>query len=242
MESRFIERLTVLSVCLLAGGMISLGPSRAQETTDWRLVDRLVAVVDDDPIFLSDLRRARVLAGMGSTEAQDLADRELLDRMIDRRLRLHEVERYSDKPVSSAMVETQLEQVQESVGGSEPLNQLLADSGLDRDGLRELLRRRLRVLTYIEDRIGARIFVDETQVRDYYNTTLNAEMERRGNSLPPFDDVADGIRTLLREQALNREIEQWTDELRREAQVVDLLDQDHDPDTLPPVVLELGEP
>ena len=202
----------------------------------WELVDRLVAVVDDDPIFLSDLRRARLLTGMGDRAVQvgeagpaqqsqaAESDRELLDRLIDRRLRLHEVERFGDSAISSARVEESLKAVEANLGGADQLDQRLAASELDRDSLRELLRRQLRVLVHVEERIGARIFVDQDEVRAYYDTTLKDEMDRQGSPLPPFEEVEEGIRALLHERALNREIEIWTDELRREAKVVDLLD------------------
>lgn len=205
------------------------------EASGWELVDRLVAVVDDDPIFLSDLRRARLLNDMGDRAVQvgetDPAhrprhaesDRELLDRLIDRRLRLHEVERYGDSAISSARVEESLKAVETNLGGADQLDRMLAASELDRDGLRELLRRQLRVLVHVQERIGARIFVDQDEVRAYYDTTLKDEMDRQGSPLPPFDEVEEGIRNLLHERALNREIEIWTDELRREAKVVDLL-------------------
>lgn len=227
------------------------GGESSPELESWQLVDRLVAVVDDDPIFLSDLRRSRVLSGMGDRAVQvgeagsgrpgqELeGDRELLDRLIDRRLRLHEVERYGDSAISSAQIEESLQAVEAGLGGAEQLDLRLAESELDRDSLRELLRRQLRVLVHIEERIGARIFVDQDEVQAYYDTTLKAEMERQNQPLPPFEQVEQGIRDLLREQALNREIQVWTDELRNAAKVVDLLDRTPRLESMPQVQLEI---
>ena len=57
---------------------------------DVRLEDRLVAVVDDDPIFLSDVDRllALGLVDVKSSDDVDTRRRAALDRLIEERLRL----------------------------------------------------------------------------------------------------------------------------------------------------------
>jgi hypothetical protein len=66
-------------------------------------------------------------------------------------------------------------------------------------------------------------------------------MQRRGQPLPPLDDVRDDIRKVLREQRLNDEIRRWTAELRRDANIAVYLDSPEQP--LPPVVHRIeGKP
>jgi hypothetical protein len=59
-------------------------------------------------------------------------------------------------------------------------------------------------------------------------------MERRGATVPPLQEVREQIRALLKEERLNEEIERWTDELRRQADVEDYLDEP--PGAIPPAV------
>ena len=207
-----------------------------------RLVDRLLAVVDDDPIFLSDLRRARAMQGVEEPDGEPLDDERLLAELIDRRLRLHEVDRHTERPVERRAVDEAFAAVERRLGGALQLDAFLAGAELDRRSLRELLRRRLRVLAYVEERLGARIFIDEDDVQAYYDGTLKPEMERRGAPLPPLVEVTAEIRAVLYQQALNHEIETWTDELHRRADIQDLSRRLGDPEAFPPVVRTLRAP
>lgn len=228
------------------------------DATPPRVVDRLVAVVDEDPIFLSDLDRAIALslprgdatlpAGESTVFPRPLPEdpealralrRITLDRLIDQRLRSHEVDRYEMGDVSPTRVEEQLGLLAGEAGGRRVLAERLADLGLGMDGLRSLLRRQLAVLAWVEERLGPRVVVEPEAVEEYYAEILGPEMERRGDPLPPLAEVRGAIRAVLREEALNREIEEWTEELRDEARIVDLFDRDPER-PLPPVAVRAG--
>ncbi|HEX9736094.1 MAG TPA: hypothetical protein VGG06_29380 [Thermoanaerobaculia bacterium] len=205
------------------------------------LVDRVVAVVDDDPIFHSDVER---LIALGLVEAAPGEDpralrRRVLDDLIDERLRLREVERFEAAQVSLADVDRQVALIRERYGGEDRLAAELRRLGLDEEGLRHLLTRQLRVLAYVDARISPRVFVDLDDVRAYYETELTAEMARQGLPLPPLAEVREAIRRLLRERRLNEEIEAWTEELRLAADVVDHFERPSR--DLPPVVQRIED-
>jgi parvulin-like peptidyl-prolyl isomerase len=200
------------------------------------LVDRIVAVVDDDPIFLSDVERViRLgLTGQEEGESADELRRRVLDELVDQRLRLHEVQRFALTGVSAQEVDRQLALVRDRFEDEAEYRTVLEDLGFDEDELRHLLTLQLRVLNYIEERLRPRVFVDLADVRSYYDNELAAEMERRGEERPPLSEVRESIRFLLTERRLNEEIEAWTEELRLAADVEDYLDRGED--ELPPVV------
>ena len=214
------------------------GEARIEPTV---LVDRLVALVDEDPIFLSDLRRALALGFVDDSSDDDTRRRErrVLDRLIEERLRLHEVDRYDTAAIPDSEIERRIRRIEDDAGGAERLDARLQTLGLDRAGLETLLRRQLRVLTYVEERLGARIFVDEEEVEAHYLGPLARELAARGEDLPPLEEVRPAIRALLREQELNLEVARWTDRLRQEAAIVDLLDSLIERGRWPGVVLYL---
>lgn len=233
--------------CPGAGSALAQDAELAQDGEDAesdepqrRVVDRLVAVVDDDPIFLSDVDRLLALGLVEASPALDAAARRrvALDRLIEERLRLHEVERYELGTVPTPEVDRQVAALAESLGGEESLDRLLASQDMDLAALRLLLRRQLRILAYVEERLGPRVSVSDEQIGSYYEGELRPEMTSRGVPLPPLVEVSDAIRAVLRERALNREIEDWTDDLRGRAHVVDLL-QRRDR-KLPPAVFEVS--
>ena len=213
-------------------GLWPAAPLAAEET----LVDRIVAVVDDDPIYLSDVRRVvglgLVAAAPGESEHQ--LQRRVLDGLIDQRLRFHEVERYDFPQLPAAEIERQLEEVRGRFPDPEAFGRHLDELGLTEQGLRRLLARQLRILAYVEERLGPRVFVDREEVRAYYEGELARKAEAEGVELPPLDDVRGEIRSLLREIRLNEEIEAWTEELRLKAEIRDHLDRSKE--ELPPLV------
>ncbi len=199
------------------------------------LVDRIVAVVDEEAIFLSDVEQAIALGQLVPRQGEGLEElrRRVVDRIVDQRLQLHEVERFDAGQVSIEEVEGQVAAIRARFEDDRSWQSWLAGLGLDKEGVRHLVRRQLRVLAYVEERLGPRVFVDLDDVRSYYAGELTAEMERRGEPLPPIAEVREAIRALLRERRLNEKIEAWVEELRLKADVVDYLKRS--PGELPPV-------
>jgi len=199
------------------------------------LVDRIVAAIDEDPIFLSDVERiiGLGLAEPAAGETGDQLRRRVLDGLVDQRLRFHEVERYDFGPLPLEQVESRLEEIRARFPDRQAFAARLAELSLTEAGLRYLLTRQLRVLIYVEERLKPRVFVDPEDVRDYYDRVLRPRAALEGVELPPLQDKRQEIRQILRDLRLNEQIEIWTEELRLEAEIVDHLDRP--PRALPPV-------
>jgi hypothetical protein len=234
-----VKRLSVPALLLLCGWCqaATSDPGAAPMT----LVDRVVAVVDEDPIFLSDVER---ILGLGLAEpapgenAGELR-RRVLDGLVDQRLRFHEVERYDFGPLSLEEVDGRVEEIRSRFPDPASFAARLAELGLSEAGLRYLLTRQLRVLVYIEERLRPRVFVDPEDVREHYEGVLKPRAAAEGVTLPPLEELRAEIRKILRDVGLNEQIETWTEELRLEAEIVDHLDSP--PQPLPPVVHHLGD-
>jgi hypothetical protein len=214
----------------------------AQEAS--RSVDRILASVDGDPIFATEVDRA---IGLGLDQRRAGEDdralrRRVLDGLIEQRLRMHEVDRFGFDEVPDAEVERALDAVRREMGDTgdgAALRRRLAEVDFDEASLKRLLRNQLLVLAYVEERVGPRVFVALDDIRAYYDTTLAPEMRRQGQETPPLDDVRERIRQVLREQRLTEEIGRWTAELKAQAQIEDNLDRAEREAGLPPVRLEV---
>lgn len=227
--------MKLLTLTLLLATAAAAQPAAVEEG-DLILADRIVAVVDEDPILLSDVRRlvALGLAERVDGESEAQLHRRVLDGLIDQRLRLHEIERYDFSPIPESEIDRQVERIRADFDDPRELRRRLESLGLDDAGLALLVARQLKVLLYVEKRLGPRVFIRAEDVRAYYEEVLKAEMARRGLEPPPLDEVRERIRGILRERELNREIDAWTEELRLEADVVDYLDRADA--ELPPVI------
>ncbi len=208
--------------------------------TEENPVDRLLAVVDDDPILESQLEQT---IGIGLVERQEGEDethfrRRILDGLIEEKLRFHEVDRFGFAEVPVDQVEQQFEAVRARFPDQKSFQARLQELDLDEQGLRQLLARQVMVLIYVEERLGARVFVGLEEIQAYYDEVLVPQLEASKDDVPAIREVREPIRQILKEELLNVEIERWTDELRRDADVVDYFDQEER--ELPPVVHQVG--
>lgn len=212
----------------------------SSSTSEAEPVDRLLAVVDDDPILESQLDQA---IGIGLVELQEGEDetqfrRRILDRLIEEKLRFHEVDRFGFAEVPVDEVEKQFEAVRARFPTDLEFRSQLEELALDEQGLRQLLARQVMVLIYVEERLGARVFVGLEEIQAYYDEELVPRLERNDEPVPSIREVREPIRQVLKEELLNEEIERWTEELRRDADIIDYFDREQR--DLPPVVHRVG--
>jgi hypothetical protein len=236
--------LLLLHFALAAGSWAALGagsPTLADERP--QLVDRVVAVVDEDPILASDIERVVGLGLLDLLPGETAAEksRRALDLLIEQRLRLHEVDRFGFDETPLAMLDRQMEETRARFPSEAAFRTELERLGLDVTALRQLLARQLSVLAYVEERLGPRVFVSVDDITRYYNEELVPELQKggaRAADLPTLDAVRESIRAVLRERRLNDEIDRWTADLRSKADVVDYLEQERR--ELPPLVERRG--
>ena len=208
----------------------------AQQPADPTLRDRIVAVVDGDPILQSDVERAQALgtAAPPTGASERDARRRVLDALIEERLRIHEVERYGFEQVPVEMIAKQVETIRSRFPSDEAFRKRLQALGMTIEGLDQLIAQQLQVLVYVDELLGARVFVGLEEIEAHYQRVLVPALRAAGQPVPPLDDVREQIREVLRQQRLNEELQHWTAELRRGADVEDYFDRPERP--LPPKV------
>lgn len=207
------------------------------------LEDRIVAVVDEDPILLSDVERALRLGLVDPPqpgETPDAVSRRALEELIQQRLRFHEVDRVGLLEVPVAEIEAQVEEIRSRFPNEAAYQQRLREQSLTEAGLKQLVARQLAILAYIERRLGSRVFVSADDIRQYYEEEMVPALAAKGETVPPLEQVREQVRAVLREQRLNEEVVRWTADLERAADVVNLWDRRHD--RLPPVVDTIAAP
>jgi peptidyl-prolyl cis-trans isomerase SurA len=207
---------------------------------DPKLRDRVLAVVDEEPILQSDLDRviALGLAQRRDNEEETAFRRRVLDQLIEERLRFHEMDRFGFEQVPVEEIEAQVAEIRKSFADDAAFQTALRNQQMSLKNLRQLVARQLMVMTYVDEQLGPRVFVDQTEIDNYYETTFTAEMRRRGQPVPERNEVKDSIRAVLKEQRLNDAIEKWTEELRRKADIQVYFDQPAG--KLPPVVKKIN--
>lgn len=230
----------VLASLVILPAIAISAPAAAAEAP--RLVDRILATVDGDPILHSDLER---LIGLGvitpaAGESDAALRRRALDRLIENRLRLHELDRFGYDQASLEEIDRRYQRIRDRFAGEAEFRAELERLGLDDVNLRLLIARQISILAYVEERLGPRVFVGVEDIRRYFDEELRPQMAAKGETPPPIETVREQIRAVLRERRLNEEIDRWTSELRSKADIEDFLDQERR--DLPPVVRRITAP
>ena len=222
-----IRRLVVsFGFCAMAGtvGLSAQEPPPAPDETV--LIDRVLAVVDEDPILQSEVDQVVQLRMVEVAEGEDESSlrRRVLDQLIEQRIRFHEIDSFGFVELPPGDVEAGFAAIRERFTDEEEFLERLEELDVEPDSLRQLVARQLMVLTYVDERLGPRVFVDLDDIRTYYEQTLVPELRQAGAEAPPLPEVREQIRAVLKEERLNEEIVRWTEELRRLADVEDYFD------------------
>jgi peptidyl-prolyl cis-trans isomerase SurA len=182
MRFRSIRRKAVVAACALAAALGSAKSARAV------IVERIIAVVGERPILLSELQRRehpflfRILAGTQNpaqvAAAKSEMEKELLNRMIDDRLE----ENAADKAHLSASAE-EIDNAVKNIASNAHISvpQLLDEArkqGLSEMDYREELRRQVLEGKLIQLRVRGRVRITDQDAHAMYNRYL-AELAKQ---------------------------------------------------------------
>jgi peptidyl-prolyl cis-trans isomerase SurA len=183
-------------------------------------IDRIAAVVDQQVITLSEIDQMEQIRFFPRTAvSQDDYRRRILDELVAQALRFRYMERFGAQDVPKDSIEARVQEIQKRFASPAEFATALQHAGLTPDELRALVKRELQVESYIQERFAPLIFVPNEDIQNYYNTTWSQQRRERGLPIPPLSDVREEVRTLLKSSSLQKEIDDWTAQLRARANV-----------------------
>lgn len=180
------------------------------------VIDRVLAVVDGQVITLSDVRAALKFELVPPDVTSDPIHAGL-QRLIDRRLMLAEVERYAPgEPVAPAIdagVAAIAARFPDALAFETALNQ----SVMSREELRRFVRDSLRIDAYLQQRFATLIQPSEDEVVAYYRD--HPEEFTTAGALRPYADVRGQVRARVVEERRDTFVREWVEGLRRRGSV-----------------------
>ena len=113
-------------------------------------------------------------------------ERRTLDRVLELRLRLHEVDRFGFERRADRRDRQELRRRSARVSHRRTKFRAELDRlGLDDEKLRQLIARQISILAYVEERLGPRVFVSVDDIRRYYDEELVPELRGDAASRVP---------------------------------------------------------
>jgi len=142
------------------------------------------------------------------------SDKEILHKIIDRRLLLKEAEKFKITETSqdNKNIQKVLQDIKESLG-EDKFNRLLQEYELKETDLLNLIKNRIIVERFIDFRINFFVVVSDDAIKAYYND----HRDEYGDKV--LDDVSEQIKAILFKTESNRRLEDYLDQLRRNAKI-----------------------
>jgi hypothetical protein len=186
---------------------LAIGMMRAE------VIDRILAVVDGAIITQSDAAAA-IRLGLVAGPADPLAG--VVDRLIERRLMLREVDRYAPPDPAEADVDRTVTEIRARAGTPAQFDAILLQTGFGVDQLRRHVRDDLRIESYLQQRFGA-VQPTEEEILQYYRE--HAAQFTQCAVVRPFDEAHDVVKAALVAERRAATIREWLADLRRRADV-----------------------
>lgn len=193
MRSSRADRNARAALLAAAAALCAPGASRAE------LIERVLAVVDEVPVLLSEVRALQRLRKLEPEVA--------LQAAIDETLMLREASRLAEAAVSADEEQRAFEGLRQRLDAA-------TEAAIGEDELRHIARRQTAILKYVELRFRPQVRVDDEAVFRVY------EAEHAGRmSAPAFEALAPEIAKRLQARALDERIEAWVAELQAAARI-----------------------
>lgn len=202
----------------------SVPPPAEVSTGPAVVIDRIAVVVGDEIVLESELERLVALELVPRISGE--SDAAYRDRVLSGRVdelvwerKLHSTGGVDPDPREvEARIQDLLDRLK---AAGEDLDARLARLGISRDDLEGWVRRGLALTTYARERISPTIKMTDAELKAFYEGSFRSEAREKGLAiLPPFAEVQDQVRDLVRERKLNEAIGRWTADLRAETRIL----------------------
>lgn len=185
------------------------------------IVDRIAALIDQQVITVSEVSQMAEIRFFPRKAGQNDDDyrHDILESLIAQALRFRDVERFGAEDIPKDSIESRFLDIQKRFSVATDFAAAMQRVELSPDEVRALVKRQLQVEAYIQERFAPMIFVSTDEIEAYYRGDWSQQRRQRGLPIPPLAEVTEEIRTLLKSNRLQSEIDRWTTQLRARANV-----------------------
>jgi len=182
------------------------------------VIDRIVAVVNDHIITLTDLKIADAF-GLYEYEFEGDVDDLLsliLERMVNQKIVIDATK--ENISVGNAELEASLERIIQALGREE-FQEKLDEFGLSLEELEGHFKEKIMYQKVISRRFGQEVILSLKEIETYYKEVYIPAQEERGLEPRPMTEILDEIEMAIRQEKMKRQIAEWVNNLRKQADV-----------------------
>ena len=209
-----MRRIVQLAMLVLFGCCVAVAQND-------EVLDRMIAVVNNSPIFQSDwelaLRCEALMDGRTPDSFNDAEKQQVFSRLVDQKLIQQQMKEYPGVPVTDEEARARLGEIRKQLSYADTdttWQQLLDRDGLTQADVLDRIRLQIEILRFLDLRLRPLVRVDFRSVNQYYRDQYLPELRRRGAKDVPIAEVSDKIREILTQQRLDEQIQAWMQTLR----------------------------
>ncbi len=206
-------RRPVISGILCALALLC-GPAFAQSPAvpaGREAIDGVAARIGNDIILESEVKEMQsfqMLVG-GQERPRDEVIHELVDQWIIQR----EAADAGLQPPDAERLQAAYLRLESQFSSPAEFREKIRQAGLTEAQVRGELSKQLYFNHLLRFRFRPSAVVDDGQIADYYNSTLKPQLEKNHQAVPPLAKVSAAIRALLVEREIDRQAQQWLQEM-----------------------------
>ena len=185
------------------------GPGPPQSA---RVVDRIVARIEDDIILQSQVRELGAFQQFieGHAESDDKLLEELIEQWV---VETEATASHFPQPAQSE-VDREMTRLREHFENPEKYASRLNELGLSAAQVRQLLSRQIYVERYLDYKFRPTVQIEPADIDSYYSKELLPELAKDNQPAPARAAVGDQIRELLTQRGISSLTVKWLDETK----------------------------
>ena len=177
-----------------------------------RVVDRIVARVEDDIILQSQVRELGAFQQL--IEGQAESDDKLLEELIQQWVVETEATASHFPQPAQSEVDRELARLREHFANPENYVSRLNELGLSATEVRQLLSRQIYVERYLDYKFRPTVQVESADIDAYFQKELLPELAKNNQPAPDRAAVEDQIRELLVQRGISNLTAKWLDDTK----------------------------
>jgi hypothetical protein len=182
------------------------------------VVDRIVALVNEEVITLTDVRIVKAFSLFSSEEGSDV-DIDIdyvLKKLIDQNLVIQLTR--ADNSLQNGTVDEFIDQIIVDIGVEEFRKQL-EQFGMARSDLVPYASKWIVYQRIIVDRFKTSASLNLKEIEDYYERTYIPAQEEKGLEAKPLLEILDEIEAVIKQEKNKMQVEEWLKNLRQRAEI-----------------------
>ena len=203
--------------------LLVLSNGYAWEARAQKMVDRIVARVEEEIILQSDMEQLARYQALVDGKAE--SDAAILDRLIDQWIVRKEAEASRFPAASDVDVERGMRRLMWSFAKPEDFDAQRTKAGLSEIEVRQIVVAQTYLSNYLDSRFRPTVQVEESAIKDFYEQAVIPRAKARGQEAPSFEAARDVIQEALIQQGINEQADKWLKESRDRLSIAKLLNE-----------------